>query len=159
MAFIPLNVVGSSSLLPNIENVDGHHHKHEGIGPVLSDQDQALYREIFILQEDGKFQQAEKLINRLQNNILMGHVKYQRLMHPTAYRSRFAELSGWLRAYADHPGANRLYRLAKRRQGSARNPRRPVPVVAPRLAGNHDISALPTPQIKPRHNVYDKRDV
>lgn len=159
MALNPLNVEGSSSPLPTVENIDGHHHNHEGVVSVLTAQDQALYREIFTLQEDGKWQQADKLIGRLENDILMGHVKYQRLMHPTAYRSRFAELSGWMRAYADHPGANRLYRLAKRRQGSARAPRYPVRVSAPRLEGNHDISALPSPQIKPRHNAAEKREV
>lgn len=159
LALSPLNLVVASSLLPNIENIDGHHHNHETIGPILSKEDQALYREIFTLQGDGQMQRANKLIGLLENKILMGHVKYQRYMHPTAYRSKFSELSGWMRAYADHPGANRLYRLAKRRQGQARSPRYPVAVSAPRLEGNHDISALPTPKAKPRHNAKNKKEI
>lgn len=156
---LPQNIVASSSPQNNIEKLNNHYHKNEGINPILSESDQAIYREVFVLQEAGKWKQADKLISRLQNDILMGHVKFQRLMHPTAYRSRFAELSGWLKAYADHPGANRLYRLAKKRQGKARAPRRPVAVIAPRLAGNHDISALPTPKVKPRHNTLEKKEV
>ena len=129
------------------------------IGSVLSPEDQALYIEIFILQEDAKWQLADKLIGRLENDILIGHVKYQRLMHPTGYRSSFSELSGWLSAYADHPGASRLYRLAKNRQGSARSPRRPVPVSAPRLEGNHDIRTMPAPQAKPNRSNTNKSEI
>src|SRR3546814_13274063 len=63
----------------------------------------------------------------------MGHVLFQRYMHPTAWRSSFAELSGWLKHYADHPGADRIYRLALRRKPrGARAPAKPVDVVIPR---------------------------
>lgn len=94
---------------------------------VLSEQDASIYAEIFRLQKDGHWQQADKLIARLGNDILLGHVLFQRYMHPTAYRSRFSELSKWLDRYDDHPGASRIYRLGKRRQGRARAPKAPAP--------------------------------
>jgi soluble lytic murein transglycosylase-like protein len=92
---------------------------------ILSDEDAALYREIFDLQDAGHWKRADKLIVALENDILLGHVLFQRYMHPTAYRSSFAELSKWLEQNADLPGAVRIYRLARRRQGQARPPKVP----------------------------------
>ena len=48
-------------------------------------------------------------------------------MHPTGYRSRFEELSGWLELYADHPDAERVHDLAlRRRPAGAPPPQGPV---------------------------------
>ena len=88
-----------------------------GVPLVLSPEDAARYRRIFALQEQGDWAAAENEIARLQDRVLLGHVRYQKLMHPTEYRSSFADLAGWLDAYADHPGARLIHRLALRRQG------------------------------------------
>lgn len=94
---------------------------------VLSDEDAGRYRRIFALQDDGKFQAADKLIADLSDRVLMGHVLYQRYMHPRAYRSSYKELKGWMAEYADHPGADRVYRLAvKRRPKNWRWPHKPA---------------------------------
>lgn len=82
---------------------------------LLSAEDVTAYREIFELQKGGNWKAADKRIARLENDILMGHVLFQRYMHPTAYRSRYEELAGWMAKYADHPGAERIYRLGQRR--------------------------------------------
>lgn len=97
---------------------------------ILGRQDIGLYRRIFTLQETGKWTAADRLIKRLDNDLLMGHVLYQRYMHPRKYRSRYKELKGWMAKYADHPGARRLYKLALRRRPS--NHRRPKAPVGPR---------------------------
>ncbi|MEL7487310.1 MAG: lytic transglycosylase domain-containing protein [Pseudomonadota bacterium] len=95
---------------------------------VLSDADAALYRDIFDLQERGAWKAADAKINALENDILMGHVQFQRYMHPTAYRSSYAELKKWMAYYADHPEASKVYRLAlKRRPKRASAPVRPIP--------------------------------
>ena len=78
----------------------------------LSDTDVSLYREIFDLQRDGNWDKADRLIKKLDNDILMGHVLYERYMHPTAYTSRYRELADWMLKYPDHPGAKRIYDLA-----------------------------------------------
>lgn len=119
---------------------------------VLSAADRRRYREIFALQKDGKWRAADKLIRQVEDDILLGHVRFQRYMHPTDYRSRFRELRDWLKAYADHPDARRVYTLAKRRQGKARNPRRPVPIT---FIGAKSSSAAPIakPQPKPEKPV------
>lgn len=93
---------------------------------VLSEADAALYRDIFGLQKSGEWHAADKRIARVADPLLMGHVLFQRYMHPTAYRSKYAELKGWMAKYADHPGATRIYRLALRRKPKRwRAPRRP----------------------------------
>ncbi|MEM6835008.1 MAG: transglycosylase SLT domain-containing protein, partial [Pseudomonadota bacterium] len=82
----------------------------------------------------GKWRAADTHIKALDNKLLLGHVLHQRYMHPTDYRSRYSELRGWLKTYADHPGAKRLYRLAVKRRGKARYPKRPIPAARKRSA-------------------------
>ena len=95
---------------------------------VLSDEDAALYREIFDLQETGKWQAADAKIAAVNDDILMGYVQFQRYMHPTAYRSKYNELKRWMAYYADHPEADKIYNLArKRRPSGAGYPARPTP--------------------------------
>lgn len=79
---------------------------------ILSKSDAELYAQIFALQDDGNWRKADKLIKKIDNKILLGHVRYQRYMHPTKYRATYPELHLWMKAYRDHPGAERLYRLA-----------------------------------------------
>ncbi len=92
---------------------------------ILADEDVRLYQRIFEVQEQGDWKTADKLIERLSDPLLMGHVLYQRYMHPTKYRSRYKELKDWMQSYADHPSATRVYKLALRRRPA--NWRMPVP--------------------------------
>ena len=88
--------------------------------------DAVLYKNIFSLQETGKWGRADRLIKKLEDTTLMGHVLYQRYMHPTAYRAKWTELRDWLKNYADQPGAWRLYKLAqKRKPRGVSMPKRP----------------------------------
>ncbi len=94
---------------------------------VLSDDDARLYKDIFALQKAGKWRKADKKIAQLSDQRLLGHVLAQRYLHPTAYRSKYKELSSWLKSYADHPQAKRIYKLAlKRRPKNYRMPTRPT---------------------------------
>ncbi len=102
---------------------------HAAVTPkILSQEDIALYQQIFAVQEPGDWKQADRLIAKLSDRTLMGHVLYQRYMHPTKYRSKFTELRDWMALYADHPKAQKIYRLAMRRKpAKARAPVEPVP--------------------------------
>ncbi len=92
----------------------------------LDARDAGLYRRIFDLQTRGDFAAADRLIAQLGNRLLLGHVLWQRYMHPS-YRSSYVELDAWLEHYADHPGADRIYSLAQRRRpAGAPPPPRPV---------------------------------
>ena len=83
---------------------------------ILSDSDVLRYTKIFEFQEQGLWPEADHLIGELVDDILLGHVRFQRYMHPTAYRSKFMELAAWLEDYGDHPGSHRIYRLAMKRR-------------------------------------------
>jgi len=98
-------------------------------GPLapLSQRDAVLYRQIFELQSAGRWSGANRLIRRLGDGTLLGHVRFQRLMHPTEYRASYEELYRWMERYEDHPGAYRIYSLARRRQpAGAAEPKEPI---------------------------------
>jgi soluble lytic murein transglycosylase-like protein len=93
---------------------------------VLSDEDRARYREIFELQENGRWAAADALIAEVDDDVLKGYVEFQRYMHPTGYRARYDELKRWMAYYADLPNADEVYALAmKRRPKGAVPPARP----------------------------------
>lgn len=137
-------------------------HAAESLPRVLSEADAALYREIFSIQESGKWRTADKQIARLSDRVLMGHVLYQRYMHPTAYRSKYKELKDWMAAYADHPGAMRVYRLALKRQPKGwRAPKRPIRVTASQtktkpVPGRSKKSALSRSQRRLAYQVSNR---
>lgn len=94
----------------------------------LSDNNARIYKEIFQLQQNAHWDDADALIETLTDIRLRGHILYQRFMHPTAYTSSFDELRGWLDLYADHPGAENIYKLALSRkpadfEGTLQEPR------------------------------------
>ena len=94
---------------------------------ILSEADVRRYKEIFRLQDEGKLKAVDRVIRSLEDRILMGHVQAQRFLHPTAYRSTWRDLRGWLALYADHPDADRIDRLAmKRKPADAAEPTSPV---------------------------------
>lgn len=87
---------------------------------VLSDADAHTYQRIFQAQAAGQFDRADKLIADVKDKVLLGYVQFQRLMHPR-YRARFSELQSWMDKYADLPGAERIFALAKRRAPNKRS--------------------------------------
>jgi len=123
----------------------------DGLPEILSPADAARYERIFALQERGAWKAADRLIAKLSDPLLMGHVRAQRYLHPTRYRSHFRELADWLRTYADHPEAVRLYKLAlRRRPKGAAMPRPPASPRQPPLAGPPALATLPPPPPRPR---------
>ena len=111
---------------------------------ILSDGDVVLYRRIFALQVGGQWKAADRLVARLTDPLLMGHVRAQRYLHPTKYRTRYKELKAWMAKYADHPDAGRLYKLALKRK--PKNWLAPKPPVRGYLYGNGRYAAgLPGP--------------
>ncbi len=116
-----------TALLP-LPSIDGSRlQAAQPLPRILTQADARTYREIFELQRVGDLTAADRLIRRVENQILMGHVEAQRYLHPTAYRTPWPELKAWLAEYGDHPDANRLYRLGlKRKPASAKGPKRPI---------------------------------
>lgn len=88
---------------------------HISAGKRLHEHDAARYAHIFAFQDTGDFARADAEIVKLDDDRLIGHVMYQRYMHPK-YVASYDELAAWLRRYGDHPGAQKIYDLAQRRQ-------------------------------------------
>lgn len=137
--FGALSVVG-------LESVDG----------VLTPQDEARYRRIFALQEDGRWQEAAAEIAVLTDNRLMGHVLAQKYLHPTKYRSKFKELRAWMADYADHPQARRIYRLAVHRMPAGAG-RPHSPIVAKAAVAGEKNAVKPADQPARRLSRAERR--
>jgi len=126
---------------------------------ILNSEDKKKYEKIFSLQKIGKWQEASEIIKLLNNKILLGHVKYQKLMHPTKYRSKYKELKEWLILYSDHPMSDKIWKLAdKRKPKNTKSLRRPLKLN--RLAGSgrdfKSIIPLENFSIPKKHNTIYK---
>jgi soluble lytic murein transglycosylase len=109
---------------------------HIGRRARLSDGDAGRYKEIFAAQEAGDFKKANEVIRTLSDHRLMGHVFAQRFLSP-GYKATYKELAGWMKLYADHPGARKIYDLAQGRQPKGASPLTP-PNPGRGLTGYHD---------------------
>ncbi len=101
----------------------------------LSLADAKIYKAVFAYQEQGKFTAADRQLSRLHDHRLMGHVLYQRYMHPD-YKAGFAELRDWMTLYKDHPGADKIHRMANGRVPDGNKGRIEQPVSA-EIIGPH----------------------
>ena len=112
-------------------------------GP-LSKPDEARYRAAFAAADRGDFDEADAALGKIKDRSLVGHVQFVKLMHPTAYRATYGELTDWLGDYAELGGAERIYTLAQKRQPrGAREPKAPHFLAAARvwMQAGPDISA------------------
>ncbi len=123
MAVAPVEPIPASGIESDADPKSG---PTASVPNILTDSDAARYRRIFELQEDGKWEAAEKIIETLEDPILLGHVRAQKYLHPTKYRSRYPELHRWLLEFGDHPQAFRIHKLAKARRIDGWKPT-PVP--------------------------------
>ena len=89
---------------------------------ILSDADESLYSQIFMLQDAEKISVAQKLEHQLSDPILMNEVLYQRYFSKS-YHTKGAEVQAWMKKYNDMPGAARVEKLAKLKKVSV-NPAR-----------------------------------
>lgn len=95
-------------------------------GVLLTAADIKLYQEIFALQKQGAWDEANKRIGRLSDTTLMGYVLFQKYMHKTKWRSKFTELANWMKSYADLPIAPRIYELGLKRKPSSASLSKPI---------------------------------
>jgi len=106
----------------------------------LSSFDRALYKQIFTAQEQQDWSQANALMKRLHDDVLIGHVLYTRYTDAN-YKASYAELRDWMVKYGDHPDAYKIYQLAQKRRDN--NPDTlPAPQMAKKLFGSLELSWL-----------------
>lgn len=129
--------------------------KNTNIPRILSDQDIQTYRQIFEASREADWARVTVLTKKLENPILSGHISFEKLMHPTGYRSSYTELANWMARYDDHPNAWRVYKLASRRKGRSKAPKRPKDTRYPGVTGQ---AALPKPPL-PRRSLEQSRTI
>lgn len=86
---------------------------------VLQPSDVARYQRVLVLQKAARWTEADHQIALLRDDLLIGHLLAERYLHPTGYVSTYKELRDWLRRFADHPQAERIWRLALRKNPKA----------------------------------------
>ncbi|WP_296457209.1 lytic transglycosylase domain-containing protein [Phenylobacterium sp.] len=94
----------------------------------LSDDDARAYAAAFEAVDQGDFLGAELTAAEIHDKSLAGYISFRALMHPTAHKASFEELSGWLTRFRDLPLAERVFSLAAKRQPG-------------------EASSLPTPEV------------
>ncbi len=78
---------------------------------VLSAEDLQRYKDIFLYQKKAEWAAADEQIALLQNPLLLGHVKAERLLHEK-YKSSEDELLQWVEAYPNLPESYKIFKLA-----------------------------------------------
>ena len=91
---------------------------------VLSDGDENLYTQIFMLQDADKLTAAQKLEHQLESPILMNEVLYQRYFSKY-YHTKGVEVKAWMKKYNDMPGAARMEKLSKLKKVSVQSAKVP----------------------------------
>jgi soluble lytic murein transglycosylase len=124
----------------------------------LSDENAARYAHIFAFQDSGDFARANAEIEKLTDDRLLGHVLAQRYLS-AKYKATGRELADWMKAYADHAGAQKVYDLARKRQPKGAT-------IMPPHAGrgvyalyDFDVGQLATPYLGERRQNPKQRDV
>jgi soluble lytic murein transglycosylase-like protein len=107
-----------------------------GVEP-LSRDDARAYALAFEAADRGDFIDAQMKTLEIRDPSLLGYVSFRQLMHPSAHKANYDELSGWLAKFRDLPLAERIFSLAaKRKPADALDP------PAPELSAE-DIARLP----------------
>jgi len=142
------------------DSLEGMAFNHIGTKGRLGSGDAERYAQIFALQEVGNFRKANEAIRDLSDHRLMGHVLYQRYMNHS-YKATYKELADWMRAYADHPGAQHIYDLARKRKTDDDDEKLAVPTPGRGLVGYHDYDSgqLAQPYLAEQDYSPQERDV
>lgn len=93
----------------------------------LSSDDADRYVAAFQDVERGDFIDAQMKAADIKDKSLLGYLSFRQLMHPTAHKAAFGELSDWLAHFRDLPVADRIFALAaKRKPPEAADPPQPT---------------------------------
>jgi len=97
----------------------------------LSSEDAERYVAAFQDVERGDFIDAQVHTADIKDKSLVGYLSFRQLMHPTAHKAAFGELSDWLAKFRDLPVADRIFALAaKRKPADASDPPQPTLLMA-----------------------------
>ncbi|HEX3700739.1 MAG TPA: lytic transglycosylase domain-containing protein [Phenylobacterium sp.] len=93
----------------------------------LSSTDAEHYVAAFQDVDRGDFIDAQMQSSTIKDKSLLGYLSFSQLMHPTAHKAAFDELTDWLARFRDLPVADRIFALAsKRKPADAAAPPQPA---------------------------------
>lgn len=112
----------------------------------LSNADAEAYVAAFQDVDRGDFIDAQMHASAVKDKSLLGYLTFSQLMHPTAHKAAFDELTDWLAKFRDLPVADRIFSLAaKRKPADAPDP--PQPAI---LIGADASRVAPAPAVSER---------
>jgi soluble lytic murein transglycosylase-like protein len=94
---------------------------------VLSPNDVRTYEAMFAAEKAGQSGKSDALAEKLEDKLLIGYVLQARYLGPS-HRSKYGELSSWLKTYTELADAEDIYSLARRRAPKDARVPRPAPV-------------------------------
>ena len=104
-----LNMVGFAYAEVNIITPEIYDRVMDNIN--VSQSDLKKYKSIFKALDNGDFKSVDNLVEKLDNQCLLGYVQAEKYLH-ASYKSTKEELEEWLDEYRDYPQAKRIYNLA-----------------------------------------------
>lgn len=135
----------SATWMPHASERRGEH----GLPQILGQADIQRYRRAFAAMREGSFADAERAASTIANEILLGHLQAERLLHRD-HRSSYKELFDWMKLHADHPSARTIHALALKRRGRGPAPTAPSAPVSEAMFEMFDATALlDAPDAKP----------
>lgn len=109
--------------------------------PVLSGADAERYRQIFALQDRGRWAEADREVAALDDKILISEALAQRY-RSHRYRPTYPELARWLDLYADEPEAKIIYAMAvARHPAGSPDPAKPLAIARLAQASEDGVDA------------------
>ncbi|MBV9995099.1 MAG: lytic transglycosylase domain-containing protein [Caulobacteraceae bacterium] len=124
----------------------------------LSPQDVQAYTAAYDAAERGDYAAAEQELARVSDPCLVGKIQYLKLVHAGPRTNTFEQLAGWLKAFGDLPGADKIYALALKLKPAGAMP--PAPPSAPPIATADDVGEpIASPQSRPAREAYFNADL
>ena len=124
----------------------------------LSDSDAQLYAAAFAAAERGDFAAVDSTLAQVSDPCLVGRVQYLKLIQPAAaHTASYTDLVGWLRAFKDLPGADRIYALAVKLKPAGDEP--PAPSAASLAAAGAAERSRASNQYRPAREAYFDGDL
>jgi len=118
----------------------------------LSPHDLSLYSAAFDAAERGDSAAADAAIAQVSDPCLAGKVQYLELTHAKARTASYEQLSNWLKAFGDMPGASQVYELALRLKPADALPPAPVGTIVGAPDGSMHLA--PSPQSRAAREAY-----
>jgi soluble lytic murein transglycosylase len=112
-----------------------------GLPQILGAADIQRYRRAFAAMREGSFAEAERAASAIANEIVLGHLQAERLLHRD-HRSTYRELFDWMKLYGDLPSARTIHTLAMKRRGRSPAPPAPTAPVSDAMFELFDSTAL-----------------